>query len=72
MKEIWVDIVGYETYYQISSIGRVKRLKTHMGRPIDRLVYGDRSGKYERVTLCLNGLKTCFTVHHLVCSAFWG
>lgn len=28
--EIWKDIPGYEGWYQVSNLGRVKRLKTSL------------------------------------------
>ena len=27
MKEIWKDVVGYEGLYQVSNLGRVRRLR---------------------------------------------
>lgn len=38
MQEIWKDIVGYEGLYQISNLGRIKRLK--------KLIVLQNGGKY--------------------------
>ena len=80
MKEFWKDIKGYEGYYQVSNLGRVKSL--------DRNVYCNRDDGhirfqkgivtkpslagigYLQVHLCKNG--KCFhcLVHRLVLLAF--
>lgn len=63
MTEIWKDIEGYESLYQVSNLGRVKR--------------GNRFLKFEiinkgyvRVGLCKDGKQTRFFVHRLVAQAF--
>lgn len=38
MNEIWKDIEGYKGYYQISSLGQVKRLEGHMLLIMDFMV----------------------------------
>ena len=62
--EIWKDIEGYEGYYQISSMGNVKNVKTN------KLLLGDvnRVG-YKRVILC-SPVKKRFFVHRLVAYHF--
>lgn len=78
-KEIWKDINGYEGYYQVSNLGRI--------RSLSRKVY-DRKGKfnrtmngriintfktkegYHRVQLCKNGKNEKYLVHRLVAQAF--
>lgn len=82
--EIWKDVQGYEGYYQISSLGRVKSI----GRLV---VYkSDQSGcAYKRirekilkpyrqpsghlyVNLCKDSIRTRHFVHRLVLTAFVG
>lgn len=62
--ELWKDIYGYEGYYQISSYGNVKNIKTN------KLLTGDINNVgYKRVTLYLPNKKRFF-VHRLVASCF--
>ena len=74
-QEIWKPVVGYEEFYEVSSIGRV--------RSVDRIVYG-RNGVvpqkmlsftisnagYNRVCLCKDDIKSTKSVHRLVAEAF--
>jgi len=78
MKEIWKPVVGYEGYYEVSSIGRV--------RSVDRFVrhnFGGLSLKkgcnvknhqnklgYLQVSLSKQGKKKLLLVHRLVATAF--
>lgn len=81
MEEIWKDIAGYEGYYQVSNLGRV--------RSVDRIInnnYGDggsfkllkgrilknsySNSGYPQVILCVNGVKQSRFVHRLVAEAF--
>lgn len=69
MEEIWKDIEGYEGLYQVSSLGRVKRLcKPKYG---DHILKGapDRNG-YLRVRLYRNGEGSSIYIHQLVAKAF--
>jgi len=77
-KEIWKDIDGYEGYYQVSNMGRV--------RSVDRVVEHNKGGYcqlkgrllklyttkkgYDRVNLNKNGKIKFFLVHRLVTQAF--
>ena len=78
MTEIWKDIVGYEGFYQISNLGRVKRLVSWRGNdyssryiPDVKIVYPyiDNYG-YERIGLAVHGKCRHFRVHQLVAKAF--
>ena len=74
MEEIWKDVVGYEGFYMISNLGRVKSL--------ERVILGGKWGKqkvsekilkncvgtcgYLKVCLNKNGKRKNFDVHRLV------
>ncbi len=81
-EEIWKPVVGWESYYEVSNLGRV--------RSKDRVVkYSSKEGKdttyhkkgriislhnhkagYKMVTLCGEGLKKKALVHRMVAEAF--
>lgn len=73
MEEIWKDIKGYEGFYQVSNLGKV--------RSLDRIVNGNRlKGKilsqvqdtkgYLFLQLSKNGNSKRFSVHRLIAEAF--
>ncbi len=77
MEEIWKDIPGYEGYYQVSNLGRVRSLKRLTPMPNGKL-----RKEHERIMrfsttrcgyniICLSkGDKKYFSVHRLVAIAF--
>ena len=65
MKEIWKDIKGYEGLYQVSNLGRVKRVTT--GRVLKQ--FPNKQG-YLLVSLCKTGKQKSFAIHRLVAQAF--
>lgn len=74
MEEIWKDIEGYEGYYQVSNLGRVRSLDhidcrgRHIkGKTTKQLK--DKDGYYY-VQLNKNGVQTKKKVHRLVAIAF--
>lgn len=74
-KETWKDVVGYEGWYQVSSLGNVRRVK--MGRGVPRrnsLKHRINHKGYASVVLCrvIDGKSTQINrfVHHLVAEAF--
>lgn len=71
MREEWRDILGFEGVYQISNIGRVKRIVDAFGRPIIRILrpYLSPAGYY-LVDLRASGKKKKESVHRLVAIAF--
>ncbi len=81
MKEIWKNIKGYEGYYQVSNLGKVKGLRRtiiskhkngYYTRVINEKILStklDNSG-YLVVGLTKEGLCTTTRVHRLVAQAF--
>jgi hypothetical protein len=78
MKEIWKDIVGYEGRYQISNIGRVRRLAYAYIDTIGRYRYkpecivmcSPNKFGYIMVDLRVNHSRKRVYVHRLVAQAF--
>ncbi len=74
MKEIWKDIEEYEGLYQISNLGRVKRIlfiNNIISKPENRILSNklDNLG-YVQVTLCKNGTRKYKRIHRLAAKAF--
>lgn len=63
--ETWKDIEGYEGYYQVSSFGNIKNIKTNYVIKLNDI----NSVGYYRVTL-YNPIKKRFFVHRLVAYHF--
>jgi hypothetical protein len=73
MEEIWKPVVGYEGWYEISNIGRIKRTRRGLGTWSGRLIkHGMDKRGYRRVTLSRNGKIERFLLYHLVAIAFIG
>lgn len=76
--EVWKDVKGYEGYYQVSNMGRVKSmrvLKTPKNGVICRKdsflsTKATHDKQYITVALCRDGEKTQAKVHRLVAEAF--
>lgn len=78
MKEEWKDIPGYEGYYQVSNLGRVKSLSrkvfinqhTRLMPEIIKIPQKHSTGNYQSVVLSKHGKKTTRLIHRLVAKAF--
>lgn len=70
-KEVWEDIPGYEGYYQVSNLGRVKSLNYNHTKKEKILSPIKRFG-YCLVNLWQNREQHRFFVHRLVWEAFNG
>ena len=76
--ERWVDINGYEGYYQVSDRGRIKSLGrnvTHNGTTVfqqERIMchWCGITSLYDCVRLHKNGVRQKFSVHRLVAEHF--
>lgn len=77
MLEIWLDVVGYERTYEVSSEGRIRRKETvvpckgnstRVVKARDTKVFVGRTG-YNTVVLCQEGKPTTYTVHQVVAQA---
>lgn len=64
--EIWKDIEGYEGEYQVSNLGRVRRISVKILKPEVRPVH--LPYKYAQSRVSLKGRK--YAVHRLVAQAF--
>ena len=77
-KEIWVDIEGYEGYYQVSNMGRVRSVERTVWdnrgyyKTVHEKILRTRKNGYGYVLITLNqaGKSKTYTVHRLVASAF--
>ena len=65
MQEIWKDIKDYEGLYQVSNLGRVKRVTTDMILKGSKQTHG-----YLVVGLYKNNNKSTKSIHRLVSQAF--
>ena len=63
--EFWKDIPNYEGYYQVSNLGRIKRVSTNKIRKSHK----EKNGYY-RITLSKDGVRNIYGVHQLVAFAF--
>lgn len=69
--EIWLAIAGYETFYEVSNYGRIKRVGVAKGARANLILkpYASTHG-YLIVTLCKNRNNRKHSVHRLVLTAF--
>ncbi|GHU12996.1 hypothetical protein FACS1894161_2370 [Spirochaetia bacterium] len=65
MKELWLDIEGWEGLYRISTFGRVYSVRRKKIRKIDKSYW-----EYLSVILLGNGIRKRKTIHRLVATAF--
>lgn len=80
MEEIWKDVVGYEGLYQVSNLGRVKRVESrvrsclkHLGgfkTVKEKIKTANVINKYYSVRLCKDNKPKTWKVHRLVAMAF--
>lgn len=76
-EEIWKDVVGYEGYYKVSNMGRLKSLNRKVdhpsGKPVElKEIIRKTYKNFGYITVCLNkkGKRKNVRVHRLVALAF--
>ena len=71
--EVWRQIIGYEGFYSVSSLGRVRRDRGGCGATANRILKNQKNKDgYWKVFICLDGKPKCFVVHRLVALNFIG
>ena len=70
MEEIWRNIKEYEGLYQVSNLGRIKRLSNSKSLKEKILKPSARSNGYVRIVLYKNAIRKAHLVHRLVAEAF--
>lgn len=78
MKEIWKPVVGFEEYFTISNLGKLKRIKevqnlfgrTKREVEINRIVKPTLDRGYLKINLSINGKRTLKYIHRMVAEAF--
>jgi len=79
MSELWKDIAGYETLYQVSDLGNVRSLdrmvKHNVANSVQalykqRILKPGKVNDYLRVVLSKEGKTTSYSVHRLVATSF--
>ena len=79
MEEIWKDITGFEEYYQISTLGRVKsksrKCNSRYGKyktVADKILSlnEDKKTGYVSITFCIKNKRITKLIHRLVAETF--
>jgi len=77
VKEVWKDIKGYEGFYQISNLSRVKSLYREVyqknGRVTsynERIMSQNKIQGYSKISLQVNSVRKTCGVHRLIAEAF--
>ncbi|ASD51643.1 hypothetical protein [Flavobacterium phage FCOV-F18] len=68
--EIWVDVKGYESLYQVSNLGRIKSLNYNKKKITKELKIQKNNKGYFFVYLCNKTKPKRFYIHRLVAIAF--
>ena len=71
LTEDWRPVVGYEGWYEVSSLGRVRRARPGLGARVGHILSPQLSNNgYLMVPLCREGCRRYRSVHRLVGEAF--
>lgn len=70
--ELWLPVVGWEGWYEVSNMGRVRRIKPGQGTKADTLKQQMTGRGYPCVGLCRDGHAKRYPIHVLVANAFHG
>lgn len=68
-KEEWRPVVGYEGWYEVSNLGKVKRVRKSQGSKCS-ILKNKTNTPYDRVCLYRNNQPVYKEVHRLVAEAF--
>ena len=69
--EEWRSVAGYEGFYQVSNLGRVKRIKMARGAGLNKILKPYLGNNhYFSVRLCKDGKPCNMRIHRLVAQAF--
>ena len=69
-QEEWRPVVGYEGWYEVSNLGRVRRIAPNRYGKRPGILRLDTYGPYVIVGLTRNSITKAFKVHRLVATAF--
>ena len=71
IKEVWRDVVGYESIYQVSNFGRVKRIKDSSNYKAGKFLKPCKTKNgYCRIELYKDGKFNRLLIHRIVAQAF--
>lgn len=71
--ETWKPVVGYETHYEVSDLGKVRRIRAATGARVGKVLKdAPMTSKYRFVVLCMDCKPKAHSVHRLVAAAFIG
>lgn len=71
IEEVWKPILGYEDYYEVSNLGRVRRsVCNNPHYNSSGLLKPSIRNGYYHVVLCVNNIHKSFNIHRLVASSF--
>lgn len=68
--EIWKPIVGWEKYYEVSNLGRVRSLHIRKSKNPIMPIFSNVQRGYMQVLLQANKYRKTYKVHRLVATAF--
>lgn len=71
MEEQWKSIIGYEGWYEVSNLGRIKRVKKEDNTYEGRILIPKKK-RYIDITLCKNGKAHTHRLHKFVAECFIG
>jgi hypothetical protein len=71
--EEWRPVVGFEEWYEVSDLGRVRRIRSQRGVVVGRILKASpNTDGYPHLALTVAGVPKSRTVHTIVADAFLG